>query len=831
MIVYIEEFGFHRDVEYKFDNGLIVLIRGKSGIGKTTILRAIKWVLYGGTLEGSSRAAVTIQYGDYVINRHAPPDCLSVMRRTSSHTKDDNLSLTGVPAQAIINKIFGNASLFELCCFLKAGSYGTAPMPLFDTNPAVRLHTLTMLTFPDDNDPQIIVDAVRDHLKSEKKLGKAQLEVYKAAKREYDLRGDLPDIQYDTIDSLTTAIVLMKDNLSERVRSESEMTQVLRRRTILTEKQVSLNKVVISVTEVLDKSLIDSSRPTDLTADIQRKKVDIIAILDKDERTLQRLVAKRTEYESVRAVQNFAKPLLEELVKSGVTLENIPKTFSQKQLQQINNTNAAMTTAKKVCADLDIPYIAEIISATISSYEQCLSYLKARKEKLAYDRAKLEYDQLTKIDVVVLEAELAYTKAGRTLRQCPHCLKGVRIENDCLVKATVSLTTIQDVQVKEGELRDARRTNEMKETRRRVMDTLATKAALTFKQSADFEEYGSNEANVSIIDNTLMRLRSIVFTTQSIYSDRQAELLRGLTTLGWTIELETSTTIESSDVTSQHIHQTIQENRIKLAHINEELNESYKTQSQYEMVLQQRLLLEERLRVAKSNLVFVDEELISLNVLHSNLIDSIDRTVGSTYEAIDCLTDRLSALHKRLNMLEQAERVELLRINADRISQNIINVSLLLQEAVSEHFARLKSVVDAVNIHLASVTLELFSYAMSIQLSLYAITTKTNKIPKHTVSIEIIRRGDLVPRFESSLLSEGEKQRIVLVVLLALGMYVGLVNIPLLLLDEPMQRLNSGERDSALGLLRKINHKRTIIITEHNTIDDEYDHVIALDNS
>lgn len=831
MIVYIEEFGFHRDVEYKFDNGLIVLIRGKSGIGKTTILRAIKWVLYGGTLEGSSRAAVTIQYGDYVISRRAPPDCLSVMRRSPSHAKDDNPPLTGVPAQTIVNKIFGSASLFELCCFLKAGSYGTAPMPLFDTDSAVRLHTLTMLTFPDDNDPQIIVDAVTDHLKSEKKLGKAQLEVYKAAKREYDLRGDLPDIQYDTIDSLTTAIVLMKDHLSERVRSESEMTQVLRRRTVLKEKELSLNNVVTSVIDVLNKSSRESSRPTDLTEDIQRQKVDIIATLNNDERTLQRLLLKRKEYESVRAVQNFAKPLLEELVKSGVSLENIPKTFSQKQLQQIHNTNAATSAAKKVCADLDIPYSAEVVNATILSYEECLSYLKARKEKLAYDQAKIQYDQLTKIDVVLLEAELASIKAGRTLRQCPHCLEGVRIENDCLVKATMSLTTIQDVQVKEGELRNARRVNEMKETRRRVMDSLATKAALTFKQSTDFEEYGSNEANVAIIDNTLMRLRTIIITTQAIYNDRQAELLRGLTTLGWTIELDASSTIESVDANSQRLDEIIQENRIKLAQVNEELNESYKIQSQYETLLQQRLLLEERLRVAKSNLVVVDEELINLDVLHSNLIDSIDKTSGASYEAIDCLTGRLSTLHKHLNMLEHAARIEVLRINADKSSQNIINVSLLLQEAVAEHFLRLKTVVDAVNIHLASVTLELFSYAMSIQLSLYAITTKTNKIPKHTVSIEIIRRGDLVPRFESSLLSEGEKQRIVLAVLLALGMYVGLVRIPLLLLDEPMQRLNSGERDSAIGLLRKINHKRTIIITEHNTIDDEYDHVIALDNS
>jgi DNA repair exonuclease SbcCD ATPase subunit len=92
-----------------FERGLI-LFKGQSGIGKTTILEAIKWCLYGHLRQvypigGKKETYVMITIDNLMIKRSKPPEILEL--------KKDDLELKNDEAQEYIHQIFGSREIWE----------------------------------------------------------------------------------------------------------------------------------------------------------------------------------------------------------------------------------------------------------------------------------------------------------------------------------------------------------------------------------------------------------------------------------------------------------------------------------------------------------------------------------------------------------------------------------------------------------------------------------------------------------------------------------------------------------------------------------------------
>jgi DNA repair exonuclease SbcCD ATPase subunit len=85
----------------------LTLINGNSGVGKTTILQAIYWCLYGNlkkiTTYNEKSTSVELHYKHLIINRHKNPNTLIV--------KTNNVEYHDAEGQVLINNVFGTQFL------------------------------------------------------------------------------------------------------------------------------------------------------------------------------------------------------------------------------------------------------------------------------------------------------------------------------------------------------------------------------------------------------------------------------------------------------------------------------------------------------------------------------------------------------------------------------------------------------------------------------------------------------------------------------------------------------------------------------------------------
>lgn len=122
MKVTIDSFRHHASYTVDVKRGSITLISGQSGIGKSTIFRAMQWCLYGKLqhytpiLKPRARTTVTITYPlsseeTWEIMRQGHPNLFRI-------TIGENV-YSGTDAEALVLEHFGNEDVFLSCCYLE----------------------------------------------------------------------------------------------------------------------------------------------------------------------------------------------------------------------------------------------------------------------------------------------------------------------------------------------------------------------------------------------------------------------------------------------------------------------------------------------------------------------------------------------------------------------------------------------------------------------------------------------------------------------------------------------------------------------------------------
>ncbi len=167
----IELVGFrcHLDTQFNFPDASLILCKGQSGIGKSTIFAAIYWALYGSLQHiynnagQSSKCYVKLELDSVVIYRQKKPELLKVETfLEKSQEKSQGKEVTTYEdkiAQQIIKEKFGSKDVWTACCYLGQGmrSY------LLTANNSDKMDLLHILSFNAEN-PETFISKIESEL-------------------------------------------------------------------------------------------------------------------------------------------------------------------------------------------------------------------------------------------------------------------------------------------------------------------------------------------------------------------------------------------------------------------------------------------------------------------------------------------------------------------------------------------------------------------------------------------------------------------------------------------------------------------------------------------
>lgn len=152
MQLYLKGFQKYEETTFTFPGRSVVYIEGENGAGKSTIFRAIYWVLYGKVRKISnwrapdSSVTVTLRTEDGItITRTKKPKTIIV-------SIPNGQRLTGNVAQEYINSLYGHAETWLSTSYLIQDSYH----PLISFDPSTRMKMLNKIAFDGDDPTQKI---------------------------------------------------------------------------------------------------------------------------------------------------------------------------------------------------------------------------------------------------------------------------------------------------------------------------------------------------------------------------------------------------------------------------------------------------------------------------------------------------------------------------------------------------------------------------------------------------------------------------------------------------------------------------------------------------
>lgn len=368
MEVHIKTFRMTSNYKIFLEKGKLTLIKGDSGAGKTTILEAITWCLFG-TLRGvddpvsGQKAKVIIKSDDHKIIR-SKVNCVSV----EVYYKGNKY--TSKAAEAIIEELYISKDLWYLCSYFPQN--GMLPF-LYTMSSKERLNTLHKIAFT-DADPRKEIEACHKGLINFKEVKEIQTLKYDKAKRRYKRFKKKIDI---TLACSEEELDKKKETMESIISSIKDL-----------KKQRDINnnnKLKISLLqENIDKS---TNKINDLTS-----KLDIIP---DNVTNIKDLIKYRKIFDTIQ----INNKVLDEIPIYDVTFDN-KYLYDNEEREKIYNKNLDL------CKSLSIDYNKDTIDECIKEVERKIELKKLQKkikEKIKLNQTVSSYDLNVFTDDLLIE--------------------------------------------------------------------------------------------------------------------------------------------------------------------------------------------------------------------------------------------------------------------------------------------------------------------------------------------------------------------------------------------------------------------------------------------
>lgn len=841
MYVKIVGFKCHLDSTYKFDGNSMILLKGESGAGKSTVLQAIYWAMYGnmrGVYNNTGQiktCSVTLKINHLTIYRQKRPELLKV---TISNPVDNNeATYDDIVGQQIIESAFGSKDLWKSCSYISQKER----CALLSGSANDRLALLNQLSFDQDN-PKDYINTIDQKLKeintqfintqakftAELDMFTKQIKTRPATtvlsdSEMYQLKTDITNLTSE-IDRLYQDVLSHERNIGSYNMVTNQLSQAQNQLNSIGDIVFDINDYnnktenIKTSIDRLNQQLTLVSHYTNIKSQSDRLVNDISNI----KTTIDNIDIQIT---NLKAQINLSGNNLKE--KGYVLLNNI----TQQTIWQVSQTESQIVQYQNECKKLGCEYDQTSINNLINNYQtQLTDYHNRQKHLNIYNQLQtirsqlLSYDDISTDKIKELEQgnnktmmEISELKKGLELLQCPQCSASLRYVNSKLITGEGNPVRPEQIQEKESEYNN----------RLKQINNIRTGLSLkdqekSLEKQLEGVDLNDLQINQTVPDpNLITRLSRIQILQppqcssehlKAVYNHNQ--LLLGLAPLETQkSQLELSLSQLTNQLNSIEIPNTPSHDQAFLSsEISKNKNELIRLNNEYNTYIQTKNTRDNLINTI--NQLKTQQQQIKLNPNSKTIYES-------TKQLLETTKTKLSDAEYTKSIVTQQKQLETKREEVLKLNDDFATLQRLKQNAINIECKQLQDTVDTINQTLGDILPLFFNEPIEMSLLLYK-TLKTKKETKPGLNIVIKHKGTEYDNINQ--LSGGEGDRISLALVLALNQ---VSSSPVIMLDECISSLDGSLKESCIETMKNLSGK-TIICVDHEGVEGYYDKTIPV---
>jgi DNA repair protein SbcC/Rad50 len=826
MKITLKNFRCHENAVFDFGNTGIVLLSAVSGAGKSSILMAIYFALYGTGTKlvtfGKSSCSVVLEFDDMSIQsitRSKRPNRVVLVDSDGVEYEDDS-------AQSIIDKQFG--STFETIGYISQNARDSFVL----MSPIEKLAFLEKFAFSDVN----LVE-IKQRCKD---ITKERHDQLTRATSQLELAKEM----FDTISRPSDVIPIPEilngvKNIDKAISNETiryKNTQTLIKRA---QKTISRTTTEISTIELVT-SKIESKMET-LSSSLQSR--------DKLKREYDNMCLQLSLDDIVLYQQE-----LDSLI-SNRELFSLEKRYADESAQltemKNNETQDIEEKIKHIKSELWVEYSKDDIDQNITENRTVIGDLE-KLDKLNINLGLIKHITPEDVDMLVNKLTILRTDLDTQnklhdklslqaeILTCPKCHAGLRLQDN----SGMQLIECQDVEIQHESVDILSVTNDISKIKKSILETereLQTKRGLLDKHTDISDQISS----ITSLYDELPKIADVKYELSEMleYKTKHLELEGSLNRLSVSKPTQSLLSFERN-VKKQEL--VLIDMRKKASHVVS----SSKSEQELRDLISTHAHISTRMLTLKSEIVDT-----------STLIDTYEKDIldittehTKTHGALDNITTLKTVLHDAKKEMRKLEKQEVVHANnvseiktyleykekADAYTAYHAKfhtlsktetecrklygaITLLKEKIVEAESIAMINIIESINTH-TQPYFDCFFPDNPISVKLVPFKEGKKGIAnKPQINLQIEYKG---MEADINMLSGGELSRVILAFALALG---EMFNVPMMMLDECTASLDQELTTVVMDGIRDNFNGKIVLMVCHQSIEAMFDRVLRLD--
>ena len=872
MILTLTNFRCYKKTTFEFPDNGTVLLWGTSGIGKTTIFKAINFVLFDKELKvttyGEKKCEVVLTYKQYTITRRKNPNYLMIKNDGDGSVYDNDV------AQSKINELFGDN--FQLTGYMPQKNSDKFFL-MSNNEKATFLQSLSIKDFDIENFRRKVRDSIRirkENLSSKTTEKKIIADNCKHNNIDENMILTQPELKIDTKGLTVSDFIVeerqklegFKKKLKERRLLLDSKINSLRENEKLHETVVSKQQLLKHFEKRLDELRLEESGISEHSEDdVRELKNDItnyqsiIKILNikqsyrESKEEYDNMI--RMEGEKISSETEKYKKLIDEC--DSYILNSDERDELSKLADKINKFQNIKKELKSFLSISERDRVLNV--AALASKVYSVNVIVRELGRLI-DETEIEKSEITVgIKELVKEAEIMqnltaedeinYKNLQRLMKEgeqhkynCPKCKTGLMIHNNIIKEHNINVDELRKEE------------NVLKKSLTEKKQKLSSLDAEKNKRENELRELQSRQKTFSSYISKLKDLSCIEDENASV-DDIREKINNDMTYSGkcsiYKKELERLNRVSSlkPDVLPEHLAKK-RENLLKVKKQCEKLKEEVReyeplSVSEYEKMIVENSTTLKNIETARGALKKVRDDIkdTEKNILEckkyvsdtkiddveiiKDEIESIRQSsekLESNIEKLMKRDDRVKKYQKEVEIYQQNKKLQdkLLEIKGE---ENLCVRALSKSEELLKYINEAESLslshtIQNINSDLEEFITAFFGDNFNVSLTTFKQTKEGDK--KALIDVQIIKDGEIIPLDG---LSGGEYDRVSLALFLAFNKASKCC---MILLDECLASLHQELVEEMVELIKEKMSNKLVMFTLHQANTGIFDQVIDI---